>query len=119
MKISYFETWDWNLDQGDSPIDKTDCLPKSHAKVFVDWRELPYRVVVNNPSAIRSLNSPQDELFIYDYFYDDAGKVVEKRALDEAGDVLMIVRYEYEGERKVSEIGWSTKSNAPPKRILC
>jgi len=119
MKVIVFEKWDWNLDRGEGRLDEHAPLPTSHARVYLDWRGFPYRVVVRNPSEIRSLDSDQEESFTYDYYYDDDGKVLEKRALDEVGNVELIVRYEYDGERKIAEIGWSTKADDPPKRLSC
>jgi YD repeat-containing protein len=119
MKVIVFQKWDWNLDRGEERLDEDEPLPLSHAIAYLDWRGFPYRVVVKNPSEIRSLDSDEDEEFTYDYYYDDNGKIVEKRALDEGGNVDLIVRYEYDGERRIAEIGWSTGADTPPKRVHC
>ncbi len=119
MKVVLFRKWDWNLDRGEGRLDEEAPPPSSHATAFLNWRGLPYRVVVKNPSDIRSLDSNEDESFTYDYYYDDDGKIVEKRALDEEGYVDLIVRYEYDGETRIAETGWSTRDGSPPKRIQC
>lgn len=117
MSSLLFERWNWERDEGEVKVPEAGIRPASFAEVLLDWRGLPYRVIVKNPPDFRSLDSMQDETFVYDYYYDDKGQVVEKRSLDEDGKIIVIVRYEYEGERKVAEVGWRTDAEHPPKRV--
>jgi hypothetical protein len=104
------------LDCGEQQIDENATLPNSYARVLLDWRGFPYRVVARNPLEFRLLNSADDEEYVYDYFYDDAGRILEKRSLDSNGNVEMIVRSEYDGENKIAEIGWAPNREEAPNR---
>ncbi len=109
MKSVLFKEWDWEHDLGLSPIDLEVAKVANYAEAFFDWRDLPYRVVVHDTG----------DKFAYDYFYDEKGRIAEKRSLDETGNTVLIVRYEYDGDRKVAEVGWSTTGDSNPERVRC
>jgi|688.fasta_scaffold618515_2 hypothetical protein len=109
MKTALFRDWDWEQDRGVTQITSDEASAGNFAEALFDWRGLVYRVFVHDSR----------DKFAYDYFYDDKGHIVEKRSLDETGQTVIIVRYEYDGDRKVAEVGWPTKGEQKPKRVNC
>ncbi len=117
MESLLFESWNRETDVGVGELDSSLPRPCSYAEVFLDWRALPYRVVVRNPRDMKSLDKVDDEVFVYDYYYNDERKIVEKRSLDGEGRVVVIVRSEYDSEKKIAEVGWYPQSGKPPIRV--
>lgn len=75
--------------------------------MFYDNRGLPFRVTVRNPDyPIKPLDRKEVEKFVYDYFYLDDGSFVEKRSLDETGNVFLIVRRRVTSTGEAEEVAW-------------
>lgn len=118
MKQLVFRKWDWEHDKGIGPITGQLPPPASHVAVLYDDRGLPYRVRVQNPDDLKSLDRVHDDrTYVYDYTYDDDGRVLEKRALDANYDVALIVRYQYVSGKKTAEVGWSPQKGGAPIRV--
>lgn len=117
MSSSLYLYWDWENDKAETPIESAAAAQDGYVEVFLDWRGFVYRVMVHsqiNPEdSARQLHAT----FVYDYFCDDQGRITEKRSLDNFGTVVTIVRYEYDKDKKVAEIGWSPQGDFGPKRI--
>ncbi len=116
MKTITYSEWDWENDVGIGLIEGSSPLPGRHALVLLDDRSFPFRVIVRNPRSIRVIGSAAEEVWVYDYFCDGEGRILEKRSLAENSEVALIVRYEYEGGTKVAECGWSPTRGRPPSR---
>jgi hypothetical protein len=112
MKI--YKRWDWENDKGIELISNHDMLPEEYVIVNFDYRNLIYRIVEKVKTNIIDDNSI--ETWTYDYYYDDMKRLVEKRSLDESGNVSLIVHYVYKNGIRVEEIGWNPDSEEPPKR---
>jgi hypothetical protein len=118
MSQTVFRSWDWERDTGCDELPLDQPAPRSHAVAFFDDRGLVYRVVARNPQDILpSDGAANDEEYAYDYYCDDAGRIREKRSLDDAGRIVLIVRYEYDATGRRAEVGWSPASATGPKRI--
>lgn len=121
MNVRLFERWDWEHDLPISEIDRDQPLPRSHAVVYYDDRDLPFRVVNVNPDDFvrlsDALEHAEDERDVYDYFYDATGRLSEKRSLDEFGNVCLIVRMEYTGDKRCAEVAWNPQCDDVARRI--
>ena len=73
----------------------------------------------NRADIVLARPNPEDEIDVFDYFCDDDGRIMEKRSLDEDGNVVLIVRFTYD-ERKglVTETGWSPTQNGSPQTFV-
>jgi hypothetical protein len=106
----YFASWDWEHDIGKGELSSNEDLPGNHVKALYNYQGLVYRVI--------KTNAQKDIIYYYDYFYDDTGNIVEKRSLDNTGDIGIIVRYEYKNGKKIAEIGWDPIRSKDPRRII-
>ena len=107
--IKHFERWNWETDTGERPIPSTG-LPKEHAVAHYDFLGRVFRVTVR---ACDVIGQTEPDTFRYDYFFDEAGMLVEKRSLDDKMNVSLIVRIAYDATgRRVSESAWHTKDDA-------
>lgn len=97
MTTKYYREWDWEIDQGVRPLEDVD-LPANHATAFFDYWGRLYRVVVVEG----------DSRFVYDYFCDAAGRILEKRSVscEDATQVIMLVRFVYDDAGSIREIAW-------------
>jgi hypothetical protein len=109
MTQRIFEHWNWRFDYGERPIPETEPLPARYAIAYYDHRNRLYRVV----QRVKELaDYPDDDpaafmTYVYDYFCDVNGRVIQKRSLDEQGSVFLIVDFEYDLDRReVTETAW-------------
>jgi hypothetical protein len=106
-----YEDWDWDNDVGIKLLGETTAFPKlpvNCAVVRLDHWGRIYRVEHHQSNLVPSL-------FLYEYFCDDQGRVVEKRSLDEHQNVTLIVRIKYEnGGNRIEEQSWQP-GEAEPK----
>jgi len=76
MKLKRFKSWDWEFDIGKDapgPLNDTDF-----AEAMYDNEDRLMRVL---------LHSLDGEVFVYDYFCNDDGRVCEKRSLNQDGTI--------------------------------
>src|SRR5262245_59984991 len=108
MTFRVFERWDWEHDRGEGPLSPASPLPRSHAIAYYDYADRLYRVVMKNRcDIVVAHHASEDETEVFDYCCDEAGKILEKRSLDEGGNVVLIVRFSYDdGRGLVLETGW-------------
>jgi hypothetical protein len=104
-----FEHWNWEFDYGERPIPEAALLPARYAIAYYDHRGRLYRVV----QRVKELADHTDDdpaafgTYVYDYFCDSDGRILQKRSLDEQGSVFLIVDLEYDLDRKeVTETAW-------------
>jgi len=110
VAMTIYRSWSWECDCGEEELPNIPETGESFAVVYRDDRGFPYRVVVHNPSdVIRSIDRNCDEPFTYDYIYTDDGSLIEKRSLDENGDVFLIVRRVSDANGTVRESAWYAK----------
>ena len=110
VAMTVYRNWSWENDCGEEELPDIPETAESFAVVYRDDRGFPYRVVVHNPSdVIRSIDRNDDESFTYDYVYADDGSLIEKRSLDEDGDVFLIVRRVMDANGTVRESAWYAK----------
>jgi hypothetical protein len=109
MTKKYFKYWNWEFDFGEIEISGPETDSR-YAVAFYDYWKRLYRVELHNVVA------EDDCIFIYDYFCDDAGNIIEKRALEEDGTTVdLIIRITYDAHGKRSrEHCWSAKDGGPP-----
>jgi len=112
MRRRLFERWNWQFDYGECPIPEGESLPSRYAIAYYDRLDRLYRVEVcevRRRAGIRGVDEDQAEVevFVYDYFCDEKGRILQKRALGRHGEVDLIVDYEYDLERnQVIETAW-------------
>lgn len=115
--VRFFAEWDWELDRGRTQLDPKS-LPPSHAVALYDWEDRLYRVSVTRDPRIRPVPdapSAEEGVVVYDYFSDPSGRVLEKRSLDEKGNVALIVRYQRdERTNEIIETAWSPEQVTAP-----
>jgi hypothetical protein len=104
-----FDKWNWEFDFGECPIPTDRELPARYAIAYYDHRGRLYRVV----QRIKELVDYSDDnptafgTYVYDYFCDGAGRILQKRSLDQHGSVFLIVDFDYDVDKKeVTEIAW-------------
>ena len=110
MTMAIFERWNWENDRGEVPIQASQQLPALHAMVYFDYLGRLYRVKsIVSPTGHRTLAEGQVScIFVYDYFCDGHGRLLQKRSIDENGDVSLIVDFQYSDvDGTVSETPWS------------
>ena len=110
MKMQIFQDWNWEYDFGEKPISENDNIPPLHAVAYYDDADRIYRVqVLRSPSGFGPLReSEKPELFMYDYFCDQNGRILQKRSLGENGEVVLIVDLQYDDTATiVTETAWS------------
>ena len=111
MKKKYFEHWNWELDVGEEELFDVLSLPPSHAVVLYDYWGRIYRVEIHNLGR----DVDRGEVFCYDYFYNSAGLIVEKRSLDINRNVDLIIKITYNSDgQRVNETCWQTGGDYPP-----
>ena len=117
MDKKHYRRWNWESDQPEGPLENDAPFPRSYATVHSDYWGRVFRVEVVNPNDFQFESDNDDaveEKYIYDYFFDDSGQILEKRSLDVDGTVCLIVRFEYERDgRVVREIAWSPGQSIP------
>jgi hypothetical protein len=109
MTEKRFEKWNWEFDFGEHSIPAQGPLPARYAIASYDHRGRLYRVV----QRVKELaDYPDDDsgafgIYVFDYFCDDDGRILQKRSLDQQGSVFLIVDFEYDFDRKeITEIAW-------------
>ena len=105
-----YECWNWEFDFGEGPIPEGEPLPPSFAVAYYDYRGRLYRVAQRAKElADRSDDDPAAfGTYLYDYFCDSDGRILQKRSLDGDGTVFLIVDFEYDVEtNQVTETAWS------------
>lgn len=120
MTQQRFEAWNWQFDYGERPMPADAPLPKQYAIASYDDKGRLYRVVKRESDrVVRGEEVPAAfDVFVYDYFCDCDGRVLQKRSLDEQGDVFLIVDYEYNTEKgEVTESAWYPDTG-PAKRSV-
>jgi len=115
--ILYFKRWNWEADVGEDPIINSNDLPKVYCKVMLDYRGFVFRVVEYGSDDFIVIDSDNNEITVYDYYCDDNGNVLEKRSLDDGGNIIIIIQSEYSNGNKVAEIAWNPNANEDPRRI--
>ena len=102
MSKRFFKKWNWEYDFGEGEIlgEAGPVAPPVVAQY--DHRGMLYRV-----ETVEGTGAGEDAKvrFLYDYFCDDSGNVLEKRSLDTSMDVALIVRFVY------------GKAGAPPTQV--
>lgn len=107
MSVRVYKSWDWEHDRAAGPIEEGERVPESRAIVHLDYRGLPYRVIVKNPTNIMPVEASGERTFVYDYFYGTDRRLLEKRSLDGQFQVVVIIRYDYDdAQRMVTETSW-------------
>jgi len=98
MNVKYFLRWDWEYDRGIDSITPEAGLPANYAIALLDFWGRLYRVVEVEGEA----------KYIYDYFCNDHGQVIEKRAVsfEDPAEISLLVRYKYEESGVVNEQAW-------------
>jgi hypothetical protein len=112
MRRRLFERWNWQFDYGECPIPEDKPLPSTYAIAYYDRLDRLYRVEVvevQTRAGVRGVGEDQAEVevFVYDYFCDVKGRILQKRSYGEQGEVDLIVDYEYDIENnRVIETAW-------------
>jgi|GEM_PF-5979652 len=112
MRQRVFKRWNWEFDYGECPIPEDEPLPSSYVIAYYDRLDRLYRVEqyeVRRRAEIRDVDKGQEEVevVVYDYFCDVTGRILQKRAYGEQGEVDLIVDYEYDLEsNQVTETAW-------------
>jgi hypothetical protein len=109
MRQELFERWDWEADRGVRPLPEGTALPASYAAAYYDRLGRLYRVEVREQAAGPGVDTGRGttESYLYDYFCDAGGRVIQKRALGPNDEVELIVDFEYDLEKsQVSETAW-------------
>jgi glycosylphosphatidylinositol transamidase (GPIT) subunit GPI8 len=109
MRQRLFERWNWEFDYGVGPIPEDEPLPSEYAIAYYDRLDRLYRVEVRRRAGVRGVDEDQSEVevFVYDYFCDVKGRILQKRAYGEQGEVDLIVDFEYDLEsNQVIETAW-------------
>ena len=99
MKVKRYRRWNWEFDYGTDEIMDDNELAKDFATVYYDQFERLYRVEVQRSDIV------EEGAWVYDYFCDMNGRVLQKRSLDERGGVFLIVDIEY-CETEIIETAW-------------
>jgi hypothetical protein len=119
MAIRIFQRWDWEHDRGERPLPPDGDLPRSHAIAYYDYVDRLYRVVIKNRADIVARDASEDETDVFDYFCDEGGRIIEKRSLDEHGNVVLLVRFSYdESKGLVTETGWNPTQRSAPETVV-
>ena len=88
----FFRTWNWEYDIGEGELPAQPLPAPPYAVAYYDSRGRLYRAEILEPPS----PGVEGELrFVYDYFCDDSGRVLEKRALDTNLVVALIVSFVY------------------------
>jgi len=108
MKPILYERWDWEYDFGVNPLSEGRPLPASFAAAFYDRLGRLYRVEIHEPVASQEDGRRTgSEIYVYDYFCDAEGRVIQKRSLGLGYEVELIVDYEYDPNgSQVTETAW-------------
>lgn len=109
MTEKRFERWNWEFDCGEAPIAEGISLPPRYAIAYYDYRGRLYRVVkrVKQAADCSDDDPTAFEMFVYDYFCDADGRILQKRSLDERGSVFLIVDFNYDLQKnEVTETAW-------------
>jgi hypothetical protein len=106
MKTIRYKSWNWEYDKGEDtnpPImNSSDNADNYYAEAYYDGRGYLFRV--------KEFTS--NDCSIYEYFCNDDGKIIEKRSLDDNGNVYVTVRYKYdENIKEIHETAWYPESN--------
>lgn len=110
MKTQMFRSWNWEFDYGEAPIPETEPVPAVHAVAFYDGRGRLYRVEERvSPSGFSFLKEGQEpDVYRYDYYCDETGRILQKRSLAEDGQVAIIVDFAYNDEAAtLTQTAWS------------
>ncbi len=104
-----YKRWNWEFDFGEEMLPNDGPLPATYAIAYFDYRGSLYRVVVRVELSIESDNDPSDfGMFVYDYFCDETGRILQKRSFDMESEDGIIVDMEYNDEKgEVTETAWS------------
>lgn len=104
-----FPSWNWQRDFGEGPISNDEPLPARYAIAYYDHRGRLYRLVCR----VKELADLSDDdpsaygLYVYDYYCDFRGHILQKRSLDENGSIVLIIDYEYDvAKAQITEIAW-------------
>jgi hypothetical protein len=108
MKPILYERWDWEFDLGVNPLPEGRPLPASFTAAFHDRLGRLYRVEIHEPVAGQEGGRrTSSEIYVYDYFCDAEGRVIQKRSLGPGYEVQLIVDYEYDQNgSQVTETAW-------------
>lgn len=103
-----FERWNWEYDYGVGRLPEGMHLPPAHAIAHYDHRGRLYRVTAQiKESTDRSDDDPASfGTYVYEYFCDSEGRIIQKRSLDEKGSVFLIVDVEYDVNGQITETAW-------------
>lgn len=110
MNKVIFKSWNWELDFGEGELRLSDHIPAKFAIAMYDFWGRLYRVEDHEKT-----DEDVEYVFIYDYFLNATGQIIEKRALDNEGNINLIVRIEYDLDgSRIEESCWSPTDNSPP-----
>lgn len=97
MRVDLYREWNWEFDFGVERIKSVEESPNKYAIAYYDNKERLFRV----DCVI------EGQVSRYDYFCNERGRVIQKRALNDDGSVFIIVDLEYDDQREiVTEVGW-------------
>lgn len=115
--IKYFKRWNWEADVGEDSLQDVQSLPKSHCQVMYNHDGHVYRVISYNSDDLIVIGSDDEDKSVYDYYCDKDGNILEKRSLDDEGNVVLIVQYEYKDGKRITETAWSPTSEEAPNKV--
>ncbi len=110
MTKKIYKRWNWEHDCGEGPLRDDQPLPTEYAIAYFDHRGRLYRVMERVKLSIdRSDDDPLAfDTFVYDYFCDENGRILQKRSLDAESEDGVIVDLAYDDEKgEVTETAWS------------
>jgi hypothetical protein len=98
MQVVRYRHWNWEFDYGEGELAVTEPSPRSYTDAHFDHRGRLVRAECHDSA----------EQWCYEYFCDEAGRVLEKRSYDENGQLCVLVRIQYDLEAGVAiETAWS------------
>jgi hypothetical protein len=108
MKTRLFRRWNWEFDFGVDELAGGAPVPLTYAVAFYDQHDRLYRVELRSREELDGAGGKVS--IMYEYFCGRDGRVLQKRSIDEHGDVQLIVDFEY-SDTDVTEIAWWPASN--------
>lgn len=109
MTKRFYRNWNWEFDYGVDPLPEGTPLDARYAIAYYDHLDRLYRVDIwDAPAVDGDTNQSGDfSLSRYDYFCDSKGHILQKRSLEDNGDVFLIVDLDYDDEQaRVRETAW-------------
>jgi YD repeat-containing protein len=86
MQLVRYRRWNWEFDYGEVEISTADPAPADYTDAQFDpWGRL-----------VRAVCHDSGDHWSYEYFCDEAGRVLEKRSYDEKGQLTVLVRIQYD-----------------------